>query len=98
MRVNNPDRSPFQLSGVGRGATVGRGRGAGVGRTAGRTLITPVIPTGQCKSQKYWYMPGCVKVNSYTNPVLLRIPSSQFILSGEQNRSSSVHDAPLVTL
>ena len=27
-------------------------------------------PAKQCKAQKYWYIPGCVKVNSYTNPAL----------------------------
>src|SRR5205823_7425569 len=81
----------------GRGHGVGRGRGVGGGRTAGKTLTTPVIPAKQCMAQKYWYMPGCVKVNSYTNPVSLRIPASQFMLSGEQNCPSAVQDVPLVT-
>jgi hypothetical protein len=70
----------------------------GRGRTAGKTLTTPVIPAKQCKKQKYWYVPGWVKVNSYTNPVLLRIPASQFALSGEQNCPLAVQDVPLVTL
>src|SRR5437762_4960971 len=82
----------------GGGAGVGRGRGVGGGRTAGKTLTTPVIPAKQCMAQKYWYMPACVKVNSYTNPVSLRIPASQFMLSGEQNCQSAVQDVPLVTL
>ena len=56
----------------GRGQGVGRGRGLGRGRTAGKTLTTPVIPAKQCKAQKYWYMPGCVKVNSYTKPCVVK--------------------------
>ncbi len=31
-------------------------------------------------------------MNSYTNPVSLRIPASQFILSGEQNCPSAVQE------
>ena len=82
------------LAGYGRGQGVGRGRGWGEGRTAGKTLTTPVIPAKQCKAQKYWYIPGCVKVNSYTKPVSLRVPASQCMLSGEQNCPSGVQDVP----
>jgi hypothetical protein len=71
--------------------------GVGVGEPA-ETLITPLIPTKQCKAQKYGYLPGCVKVNSYTNPVSFRIAVSQFMLSGEQNCPSALQDVPLVTL
>jgi hypothetical protein len=62
------------------------------------TFTTPVIAAKQCKAQKYWYVPGSVKVYSYTNPVSFRAPASQFVLSGEQNCPSAVQDVPLVTL
>ena len=60
------------VTAYGRGQGVGRGRGLGRGRTAGKTLTTPVIAAKQCKAQKYWYMPGCVKVNSYTKPCVVK--------------------------
>ena len=81
------------------GVAVAVAVGVGVGEPA-ETLTTSVIPAKQCKAQKYGYLPGSVKVNSYTNPVLLRTPSSQRILSGEQNRplALQVVVSPLVTL
>src|SRR5215510_3709590 len=84
---------------VGVGVAVAVAVAVAVGEPA-ETLTTPVIPAKQCKAQKYGYLPGSVKVNSYTNPVLLRTPSSQRILSGEQNRplALQVVVSPLVTL
>ena len=69
----------------------------GVGEGAA-TLTVPIIPKPQCATQKYEKLPASAKVNSYTNPVLFRIPASQFMLSGEQNSPSAVQGSPLVTL
>jgi len=82
--------------GEGRGAGVGRDLGAGF--PLGATLTTPVMPYSQCAWQKYEYVPGCVKVCSYTVPIFESVPAWQFVSSGEQNCPLGMHGVPLVTL